>query len=216
MCLHWPEYRQHLTPGSAGNHLYNALPDLISHLSSNAKLDTEAFKNVMKFLLQFIEKDRQTEALVEKLCHRFRFSAYVSISLRFLTMFSSHCFLSSFLVALSLCLFSPYPCSGANVGQGALSAEQELQHARDMAFCLSLLNYNERVVKKLSDCWKLYFDKLPDEDVYASFQVILGKARKFAKPELKTLLDEFAARIEAARAKGIGEGEVPLLYAHAP
>lgn len=74
-----------------GNSLYNVLPDIISHLSDPAgNLSNEGFKNIMKlvdlifsyvyfvvrYLLSFIEKDRHSEGLVEKLCHRFRTTKY--------------------------------------------------------------------------------------------------------------------------------------------
>lgn len=56
-----------------GNAVYNVLPDIISRLSDpDCGTNEENFQIIMKFLLQFIEKDRQVESLVEKLCHRFR------------------------------------------------------------------------------------------------------------------------------------------------
>lgn len=56
-----------------GNAVYNVLPDIISRLSDPENgTSEENFQIIMKFLLQFIEKDRQVESLVEKLCHRFR------------------------------------------------------------------------------------------------------------------------------------------------
>jgi hypothetical protein len=35
------------------------------------QLTTEDFYAIMKFLMAFIEKEKQTESLLEKLCHRF-------------------------------------------------------------------------------------------------------------------------------------------------
>lgn len=75
---------------------------------------------IMKYLLAFIEKDKQTEALVEKLCHRFKNPAQDTVR----------------------------------------TPEAEVTHARDVAFCLTVLNYNERVLKKLAECFKLYADKV--------------------------------------------------------
>jgi condensin complex subunit 1 len=54
------------------NTIYNILPDLISSLSSSSEINGDTFKSIMKYLFSFIEKDKQTESLVEKLCHRFR------------------------------------------------------------------------------------------------------------------------------------------------
>ncbi|WWC57912.1 uncharacterized protein I303_100447 [Kwoniella dejecticola CBS 10117] len=55
------------------NALYNNLQDVISHLSIGThKVDEETFERTMKFIFTFIEKEKQAESLVEKLCQRFR------------------------------------------------------------------------------------------------------------------------------------------------
>lgn len=55
------------------NALYNNLQDVISHLSIGAHaVDEETFERTMRFIFTFIEKEKQAEALVEKLCQRFR------------------------------------------------------------------------------------------------------------------------------------------------
>ncbi|XP_052575338.1 LOW QUALITY PROTEIN: condensin complex subunit 1 [Peromyscus californicus insignis] len=56
-----------------GNAIYNLLPDIISRLSDpEVGVEEEPFHTVMKQLLSYITKDKQTESLVEKLCQRFR------------------------------------------------------------------------------------------------------------------------------------------------
>ncbi|EGV98523.1 condensin complex subunit 1 [Cricetulus griseus] len=56
-----------------GNAVYNLLPDIISRLSDpECGVEEEPFHTIMKQLLSYITKDKQTESLVEKLCHRFR------------------------------------------------------------------------------------------------------------------------------------------------
>ncbi|XP_070475080.1 condensin complex subunit 1 isoform X2 [Equus przewalskii] len=56
-----------------GNAIYNLLPDIISRLSDPAGgVEEEPFHTIMKQLLSYITKDKQTETLVEKLCQRFR------------------------------------------------------------------------------------------------------------------------------------------------
>ncbi|KAM4684127.1 condensin complex subunit 1 isoform 2-T2 [Amazona ochrocephala] len=56
-----------------GNAIYNLLPDIISHLSDpNCSIEEESFHTIMRHLLSYITKDKQTESLVEKLCQRFR------------------------------------------------------------------------------------------------------------------------------------------------
>ncbi|MFS7943327.1 putative armadillo-like helical, condensin complex subunit 1 [Helianthus anomalus] len=52
------------------NPIYNLLPDILGKLS-NQDLKQESFFNIMQFLIGSIKKDKQMEALVEKLCHRF-------------------------------------------------------------------------------------------------------------------------------------------------
>lgn len=56
-----------------GNAIYNLLPDIISRLSDpEGGVKEEPFHTIMKQLLSYITKDKQTESLVEKLCQRFR------------------------------------------------------------------------------------------------------------------------------------------------
>ncbi|OWZ79155.1 condensin complex subunit 1 [Cryptococcus neoformans Bt85] len=55
------------------NALYNNLQDVISHLSIGAHaVDEETFERTMRFIFTFIEKEKQAESIVEKLCQRFR------------------------------------------------------------------------------------------------------------------------------------------------
>lgn len=55
------------------NALYNNLQDVISHLSVGTHaVEEDVFETTMKFIFTFIEKDRQAEAIVEKLCQRLR------------------------------------------------------------------------------------------------------------------------------------------------
>ncbi|KAF9225678.1 hypothetical protein BS17DRAFT_750004 [Gyrodon lividus] len=57
------------------NAIYNNLPDVISHLSSgDHAVEEEAFQNTMRYIFSFIEKEKQAENIVEKLCQRFRLS----------------------------------------------------------------------------------------------------------------------------------------------
>ncbi|EKM51723.1 uncharacterized protein PHACADRAFT_150370 [Phanerochaete carnosa HHB-10118-sp] len=57
------------------NAIYNNLPDVISHLSVGTHaVDEEAFQSTMRYIFKFIEKEKQAENIVEKLCQRFRLS----------------------------------------------------------------------------------------------------------------------------------------------
>ncbi|XP_029436445.1 condensin complex subunit 1 [Rhinatrema bivittatum] len=56
-----------------GNAVYNLLPDIISRLShSECGVGEDVFQRIMRQLLSYITKEKQTENLVEKLCQRFR------------------------------------------------------------------------------------------------------------------------------------------------
>ncbi|KAI6123353.1 non-SMC mitotic condensation complex subunit 1-domain-containing protein [Pisolithus thermaeus] len=58
------------------NAIYNNLPDVISHLSTGEHgVSEEIFQSTMRYIFSFIEKEKQAENIVEKLCQRFRFSA---------------------------------------------------------------------------------------------------------------------------------------------
>ncbi|ETW09741.1 hypothetical protein, variant 1 [Aphanomyces invadans] len=60
------------------NPIYNMLPDTIGRLSTSTTLSKKSFQEITKYLLGFIQKDKQTESLVEKLCHRFVTTAEVT------------------------------------------------------------------------------------------------------------------------------------------
>jgi condensin complex subunit 1 len=86
-----------------------------------------------------IQKDRQMESLVEKLCLRFRLS-------------------------------------------------QNERQWSDLAFCLSLLQYSERSLRRLSENLPCYADKLHSPKVYETFCSILAGISKTSKPELKVCI----------------------------
>ena len=58
---------------------------------------------------------------------------------------------------------------------------------RDIAFCLSRMNYSEKGIRKIQDNFPCFADKLGEEDVYNSFVAVLHGAKSFAKPEIKVL-----------------------------
>lgn len=60
---------------SKENAIYNNLPDVISHLSTGEHaVDEETFKCILKYIFAFIEKEKQAENIIEKLCQRFQLS----------------------------------------------------------------------------------------------------------------------------------------------
>ncbi|XP_052083099.1 condensin complex subunit 1-like isoform X2 [Mytilus californianus] len=143
-----------------GNAVYNIMPDVISRLSDpDIGVDEENFRTIMKYLFSFIQKDKQCESLVEKLCHRFR----------------------------------------------ATTTDRQW---RDLSFCLSMLSYSIKGLRKLQENFTCFGDKLADDDVYGMFCQILSKSKSFAKPDMKALLDELEQRIELCHQKGLEEEEI--------
>ncbi len=55
-------------------------------------------------------------------------------------------------------------------------------------------------MRKLQENFACYADKVGDPEVFASFTSILGKAKKFTKPEVKV------SRIIQGSSKGVGHG----------
>lgn len=53
------------------NPVYNLLPDILSNLSRERRLDGPGFGRIMAFLLDFIKADKHNDALKEKLLMRF-------------------------------------------------------------------------------------------------------------------------------------------------
>ncbi|CAL5207628.1 unnamed protein product [Lathyrus oleraceus] len=127
------------------NPIYNLLPDILSKLSKQ-NLSNESFCNIMQFLIASIKKDRQMEALVEKLCNRF-------------------------------------------------SGVADIRQWEHISYCLSQLSFTEKGMKKLIDLFKTYEHALSEDSVMDNFRNILNKAKKFAKLELKTYIEEFEEKL---------------------
>ncbi|XP_077533008.1 condensin complex subunit 1-like [Haemaphysalis longicornis] len=148
--------------GTKGNALYNLLPDIISHLTDDEHgIDEESFHAVMKLLFSCVNKEKDLENFVEKLCFRF------------LTMTSE-------------------------------------RQWRDLAYCMSLIPYGERGIKKLYENIVCFGDKLQVDAVYESIMSIISGAKKVQtmKPETKILIQEFEDLVEELHSKGISEGEL--------
>lgn len=148
---------------ATNNPIYNLLPEILSRLSSSEDLSDESFRNIMKYILGFITRDKQTEQLVEKLCQRFK------------------------------------------------SITDSIDQWRDLSFCLSLLNLNEKCVRKVIDNIKYYHHALVDTEVYNVMKQIADKGKKVtAKPsakkesgvkEYKQALDDWEKKIDEYHAK---------------
>ena len=51
--------------------IYNLLPEAIGRLSRMERVDEGVFHNFAKNIMQYLEKEKYSESLVEKLCARF-------------------------------------------------------------------------------------------------------------------------------------------------
>lgn len=148
--------------GKKGNAIYNVLPDIISHLSDPEHgTDEESFRTILRFLFSIVDKERQLENFIEKLCLRFR------------------------------------------------TAETERQW-RDLAFCLSLIPFSEKGLRKLQENLSCFADKLHVSEVYEGFATMLSNAKKCAniRIEFKTLIEELEEIIEELRTKRFSEEEL--------
>ncbi|XP_041124079.1 condensin complex subunit 1 isoform X2 [Polyodon spathula] len=74
---------------------------------------------------------------------------------------------------------------------------------RDLAYCLSLLSFGERGLRKMQENFECFGDKLGEEAVYQSFIATMGKMRRGAKPEIKVLVDEFEHKLTACHTRGM-------------
>lgn len=58
----------------------------------------------------------------------------------------------------------------------------------NIAYCLTLITYNDKALSKLLDHFDLYKHLLHNKDIYALFEEILNNANKQPKNEIKVLM----------------------------
>ncbi|KAG8231655.1 hypothetical protein J437_LFUL018115 [Ladona fulva] len=224
-----------------GNALYNVMTDIISRLSNPALgVPESSFQTILSFLIQLIQKDRQIDSLVEKLCLRFQTT-------------SSGAFLDkpaeenkglpgtgnkgptaesqdkgpesesqekepaaepeeNGLAEQEGDVPKEKEAKTANeIGKDAQD-EDEKRQWRDLAFCLSLLPFNsERSIRRLLSHLPCYADKIAKEpQVYNYFLSIVANTRKASKAEMKVSLDELEQKIEECVKTADEDGNVPL------
>ncbi|KAK3602734.1 hypothetical protein CHS0354_017179 [Potamilus streckersoni] len=78
---------------------------------------------------------------------------------------------------------------------------------RDLSYCLSMLSYSEKCLRKLQENFACFGDKLADEEVYSCFCTIINKSRSFVKQEAKAVIDELERLIEQCHNKGLEDAE---------
>jgi condensin complex subunit 1 len=68
----------------ANSIIYNVIPKALSRLSNEFKnLDYVKFQNITKLLLKYVEKDKQTEGLIEKLFFKLKSTTGININNNF-------------------------------------------------------------------------------------------------------------------------------------
>ncbi|KAH9529690.1 Ncapd2p [Dermatophagoides farinae] len=141
-------------------YIYNYLPDIISNLSGVNGMEEEKFQDMIKFLFELLEKTRNTESLVAKLCHRF-------------------------------------------------SNTTDERIWRDLSYCLSQLQYNDRAMINLMNNFSFFANTLYCDIIFANFMAILNNARKNGtiKSESKVMLDEMESRMKEIRTKSKSNDE---------
>nr|CAD7454351.1 unnamed protein product [Timema tahoe] len=88
-------------------------------------------------------------------------------------------------------------------------AAQKERQWRDLAYCLTLMPYTERSLRRLLNNVAMFADKLHEPAVYNSFTSIIANTGKNAKQDIKNVLEELEAKIEECRTRGTRESPPP-------
>ncbi|CAH8841825.1 unnamed protein product [Trichobilharzia szidati] len=76
---------------------------------------------------------------------------------------------------------------------------------RDLAFCLNVMPFSERMMKVLYENLPAFADKLCITEVYAAFECIITNVKKLIKPDAMATLEEFEAKIKEFHDKGVAD-----------
>ncbi|VDO05005.1 unnamed protein product [Rodentolepis nana] len=78
---------------------------------------------------------------------------------------------------------------------------------RDLAYCLRVMSFNERMIRTLQENLPIFAQQLSIPDVHASFVEILTNAKKNTKAEILPQIEELEAKIEEFHQKGVADEE---------
>ena len=127
---------------------------------------TDAFQRIIKFLVSFVQKDKQSEGLIEKLCHRFRGT----------TEMQQWRDISYCLSVLNYPGDSSAHFATAHVSHGDHAPCQPIPLREQLQYVLtSCTGAADRGTKKIVELFKCYSDNLGDEAVWSSFQSVIVK-----------------------------------------
>ncbi|KAI9082072.1 hypothetical protein K1719_035997 [Acacia pycnantha] len=93
------------------------------------------------------------------------------------------------------------------------SGVTDVRQCEHLSYCLSQLTFTERGMKKLIELFKTYEHALLEDSVMDHFRNIINKGKKFAKPELKSCIEEFEDKLQKFHME-IKEQEVAARNAH--
>ncbi|KAG7205865.1 hypothetical protein KM043_007797 [Ampulex compressa] len=129
-----------------GNALYNVMPDILSRLADpELNLEESNFQEILKFILGLLQKERQIDTIIEKICARFKLS----------------------------------------------TTERQW---RDLSYCLSLLQFNGKSIRRLIESLPLLKDKIHHEQVLKALQSIIDQTKK--RPDAKAACVELEEKIQ--------------------
>ncbi len=144
-----------------------------------------------RYIFSLIQKDKQCESLVEKLCHRFRAARYTPPPHTHTHTTHTH-------------TPPPPPHTPTHTPTPSTPHRSERQ-ARDLAHCICQLSVTEKSLRRLYDNLPAYKDWLVEDSVYQAFTTLLNKAKKSSKPEVKGQIDDLEKLFKDAHEKGLYE-----------
>ena len=124
--------------------------------------------------MKYISKDRQKEQVVEKLCQRFRSAGSGVMSgggARVISSFQLAAMWYCYVVSYRLNI-APLTFPSPSLFSPPRSCKTD-QQWRDLAFCISQLSFTDKMIQKLQENFSSFGDKMADEEIYESFQLIV-------------------------------------------
>lgn len=129
-----------------GNALYNVIPDILSRLADpQLKLNEKQFQETIRYILGLMQKERQVDTIIEKICARFKLAA----------------------------------------------SERQW---RDLSYCLSLLQFSGKGIRRLIESLPLLKDKIHYQPVLTALQNIIEQTKK--KADAKAACLELEEKIQ--------------------
>ncbi|XP_066603695.1 condensin complex subunit 1 [Prorops nasuta] len=129
-----------------GNALYNVMPDILSRLvDPSLELSEENFQKILKYILGLMQKEKQVDSIIDKICTRFKL------------------------------------------------ANTELQW-RNLSYCLSLLQFNSKSIRRLIESLPLLKEKIHNRQVLKALNNIIEQTKK--KTEAKAACIELEEKMK--------------------